>query len=370
MNDNYESNLKDILFFRELLFLHTPSGYEKFCNPNLEILLSKWIPTIPYKIDNIGNITWKRGSMNDDALKIMLSAHYDENALQVVNVRDDGMLNVINLGGIDKKTILGSHVYVVSDRFDNNKRVFIPGIIGKKPIHKETKEEREKVDDFDQILVDIGAKSKDEVRNTGIHVGSPIVFKKNADISFGINNNLIVSNGLDDKVGIYIISHVFNIINDEDLINKNIQLILCWTSQEEVGLRGAGISAKQINPDISIDVDVTFDTSKSTAISKAKCGDIELGKGVTLEYGPHTNYNIVADLKDICNRYALCYQEQVSKVGGNNTSAIQSNSLNCLSAHLGIPQKNMHTQVEVCHWDDIKSCIDLIIYYINEKISN
>lgn len=370
MNNDYESNVKDILFFQELLHLHTPSGYEKFCNPNLEILLNKWIPLIPFKIDNIGNIIWKRGSTNSDALKIMISAHYDENALQVINITDDGMLNITNLGGIDRKTIYGSHLFVVSDRFEESSRALVPAIIGKKPIHKESKDERGKIEEYEDILVDIGASSKEDVINSGIHIGSPVVFKKNVDLSFGTKNNLVLSNGLDDKVGVYIISHIFNVITNDELINKNIQLIMCWTSQEEVGLRGSTVIAKNINPDISIDVDVTFDTSKSSHISKSAVGDVELGKGVVLEYGPHSNFNLLAKFKDIANRYALPYQEYVAKSGGNNTSAIQTNSLNCMSVQLSIPQKNMHTPVEICNWDDIKSCMDIILYYINEKNYN
>ena len=351
-------------FLIKLLHTHTPSGYERLCNIDN---LKKYVKTNLSDTDTIWNQYFTKGYTGEDALTVFISAHYDENALQVVNITKEGMLHVINLGGLDRKTIEGSHVFVISDNWDEydvKNKMLIPGIIGKKPIHKETKDERESVDEYDRIIVDIGANSINDVKELGIHVGSVIVFKKDININFGPDKKKIVANALDDKIGIYCVTEAFNEIDEKYLIDHKIKLVLGWLTQEEVGLRGATIAGKNINPDISIDVDVTFDTSKCTAISKEKCGDIELGKGVVLEYGPHTQYVLTNDLKDIANKFAISYQEAVAKPGGNNCHAIQMNAKNCATAHLGIPQRNMHTQVEMCHWDDILNCIDLIKNYI------
>ena len=218
------------------------------------------------------------------------------------------------------------------------------------------------------MLVDIGAASKEEVAELGIHIGSVIVFKKDINMAFGTKKDRIVANALDDKIGIFAVTSAFNELDESILSAKKIKVILGWLSQEEVGLRGAMIASNRIQPDISIDVDVTFDTSKCTAISKEKCGDMELGKGVVIEYGPHTNYTLIGDLKDVANKFALPYQESVSKAGGNNCSAIQLNSKDCATAHLGIPLRNMHTQVEMVHKDDINTCADLIKLYIENMI--
>lgn len=353
-------------FLKELLETHTPSGYERL--GKIHELTSEVKTNFSFA-DSIGNIYFEKGSANANALKIFISAHYDENALQVVNITKEGMLHITNLGGLDRKTIEGSNVFVISDNWDENdvtQKKLIPGIIGKKPIHKETKDEREKVDEYDKILVDIGASSKEEVIELGIHVGSVIVFKKDINLSFGPKEDRIVANALDDKIGIFAVTSAFNEIDENILCEKNIKVILGWLSQEEVGLRGATIAGKYIDPNISIDVDVTFDTSKCTAISKETHGDIELGKGVVLEYGPHSNYTIISNLKEIANKFALSYQESVAKPGGNNCHAIQMNARDCATAHLGIPLRNMHTQVEMCHRDDVNACIDLIKLYIEE----
>lgn len=355
-------------FLKKLLETHTPSGYERL--GKIDELIQDVLSTTKYR-DIIGNLYFEKGSTQENALKVFISAHYDENALQVIKITNEGLLHIVNLGGIDRKTIEGSHVFVISDKWDEDdvtQKKLIPGIIGKKPIHKETKDEREKIDEYDKMLVDIGASSKEEVTELGIHIGSVIVFKKDVNMTFGPKKDKIVSNALDDKIGIFAVTSAFNAIDENILIEKNIKLILGWLSQEEVGLRGAIIASNYVQPDISIDVDVTFDTSKCTGISQEKHGDMELGKGVVLEYGPHTNYTLINDLKEIANKFALSYQESVAKAGGNNCSAIQLNAKDCATAHLGIPLRNMHTQVEMVQNDDVNSCIDLIKLYIENII--
>lgn len=349
-------------FLKKLLNTHTPSGYETQFSLNEDSEVC-YYPHGSFTRDNIDNIIWHKGSTNEDAKVIMISAHYDENALQVSKINKNGMLHIVNLGGLDRKTIEGSHVLVKSDIIVGGVKRNIPGIIGKTAIHKETKEEREKTDQFKDILVDIGYESEDKVKEAGVHVGSLIVFKKDINIEFGEKGNYIVANALDDKIGVYCVTEAFNRIDEDYLVKNNISLYLVWCSQEEVGLRGATVISKQLNPDVSIDVDVTFDTD----VYKGQANDsiVKLGSGVVLDYGPQSRYNLLEELKQLANNYAISYQEAVAKPGGNNCHAIQMNSKNCLTAHLGIPNRNMHTQVEMCHWDDVNSCIDLIETYIN-----
>ena len=355
-------------FLEQLLFTHTPSGYENL--GKIRELIDQIICD-ERDCDALHNLYFTKGYESEfedvKPFTVFISAHYDENAMQVVNITKEGMLHIINLGGLDRKTIEGSHVYVISDKWDENdvtQKKLIPGILGKKPIHKETKDEREKVDEYDKMCIDIGANSKEEVKELGIHVGSVIVFKKDVDLNFGPDGKKIVANALDDKIGIWAVTKAFNEIDSQVLKDKHIRVVMGWLSQEEVGLRGAIVAAKYLNPDVSIDVDVTFDTSKCTAISKEKHGDMELGKGVVFEYGPHCNYTLINDLKDLANKFAISYQESVAKAGGNNCAAIQMNAVNCSTAHLGIPIRNMHTQVEICHKDDVDNCADLIKLYI------
>ena len=353
-------------FLKRLLNSHTPSGYERqvsLLEGTTDSVL--YYPYGHYRTDNMDNIIWEKGSTDVDATKIMISAHYDENAMQVSRITKEGMLHIMNLGGLDRKTIEGSHVLVCTDQIDLTKQRYkmINGVIGKNPIHKESSEVREKVDAYKDILIDIGCSSEEEVKEAGVHVGSLVVFEKNINLKFGKDGKRIVGNALDDKIGIYCVTEAFNLIDEKLLENHNIMLCLVWCSQEEVGLRGATVVSKHLNPDISIDVDVTFDTE----IYKGEANEslVKLGGGVTLDYGPHSHPELLRELKRLANNYAIPYQECVHKAGGNNSHAIQMNSKDCMSAHLGIPNRNMHTQVEMCHWEDVSSCVELIVKYVN-----
>ena len=345
-------------FLNTLLSEYTPSSYENFNGAYNKLI--KFVKYKDYSVTNIGNVIFTKGSNREDATKVMLSAHIDENAFQVSKIDSNGMLRVQKLGGSDMKTIFGSHVLVACyDKYSSSPSKLIPGIIGKKAIHKETGDERKKVSEIEDVIIDIGASSYDEVKDMGVRIGSIVVFKHEYNIDFGCSN-YFVSNALDDKIGIYAVSEAFNRINEDFLISKNIKLILVWATQEEVGLRGATVVSKYINPDYSIDVDVTFDTDIYSP--KANENKIELSKGAVIEHGPCNSLSF--DFIDMCEKYALSYQEEVHKPGGHNGSAIQMNSTNCKTQHIGIPLRNMHTQVEMCSYKDVDSAIDIIQKYI------
>ena len=98
-------------FLKVLLYTHTPSGYERLCDIDD---LNQYVNCEIKYTDNIWNQYFIKGSNNENALTILISAHYDENAMQVVNITKEGMLHITNLGGLDRKTIEGSYVYVIS----------------------------------------------------------------------------------------------------------------------------------------------------------------------------------------------------------------------------------------------------------------
>ena len=354
----------DDKFLKDLILTHTPSGYENLFLQFTENNVLNYIST-DFRVDKIKNIMFHKGTNNENSTRIVISAHYDENALQVSAITKNGLIKVMNLGGLDLKTIQGSYVEIITNNFDEaGLPICINGIIGKKPIHKESKEEREKVDEYDKLFVDIGCNSVEEVKELGVNIGNPIVFSKQLNLNFGKDQKHLVGNALDDKIGIYAVSKAFLEIDENILIENNISLYLTWCSQEEVGLRGASIMAKNLNPEISIDVDVCFDNSYYK--HKDNENEIKIGNGVVLDYGPHCDLDLVNSIKILASNYALSFQEEVTKPGGNNTDKIQLNSQFCSSIHLGIPCRNMHTQVEMCHADDVESCIDLIKIFVEE----
>ena len=304
-------------------------------------------------IDNANNFCFSKGN---GPKKVMLSGHSDWIAFACVSITDNGFLHITNVGGSDRRTLMGANVVIVTDDYK-----YINGIVSIKPIHVIKREERNIVDEYKDILVDVGCSTKDEVEKLGIEIGNPIYFNSNnVDVEFGSSKNQIVGTALDDRIGLYITAEVMKRVN-----NKNVTLYGVANSQEEVGLRGAEITASRINPDISIDIDVCASTEKEFNINKNTFGDVELGKGPVIVYGPDKNIGICRELKSICKANNIKYQVTVTKNGGTNTAAIQTHAFDCETALISIPNRNMHTQVEMCNWNDVDGAIELLTKYIN-----
>lgn len=341
----------DKVFLKEFLESCSPSGYEfeatKLFNGYCEKLKAKHEFT-----DQMGNSCYSIGT---GKTKIMISAHIDELGYQVQNITDKGMIQFVELGGIDKKTLPGTKVVFI------NKDKKIYGVIGKKPIHVETPEERSSVDKLENLLVDVGAESKKELEGI-IEIGD--VFLPDTGELCDLGKNRFTYRGLDDKIGVFIITQVLqNIYLNKDIC-KNFTVYFVANTQEEVGLRGSTVTSKRINPDISIDLDVTFATDEGRGISEAIYGNVELGKGPVIQFGPDKNMKIINKLIHTATINAIPYQRACSYAGGTNTAAIQENSLDCATALISIPNRNMHTPVEVCDYRDIEASIELITNFL------
>lgn len=301
--------------------------------------------------DNFGNTWYSAGNGN---VKILLSGHIDEVCAVVTNISDDGMISIGQQCGIDKKDLTASKVSFFKDN-----GVLANGIVIKNPIHIEGREETyDKVLKFEDLRIDVGCDSKQEVLSRGIHPGTPVVYPRESNFNFG--KNRMYSVGLDDKIGVFIAEEIFKTIctaEDKNWMDKYTVYVLAAT-QEESGCRGVCTAARAINPDISIDFDVTFATDGDMSLNKAKYGDISLGKGPVVCWGPEMSKRLNLALKTASKGF---YQEEASgRAGGTNTDNIQRFSSDCETTHIGIPNRAMHTRVETCDWRDVQGAVDMV----------
>ena len=349
----------DKKFLEDLLNTPSPSGYEGFGGTEVFKKFCRNIPGVKEEFtDTMGNCAF---SVGEGDISIMISGHIDEIGLQATMITDDGLINITSLGGIDKKCLLGQEVEILSSITGK----IISGVIGKKPIHIEYDEDEydKSLYKYKDILVDIGAENKDEAKKL-VSIGDPIVIKRNCSLEFGGNPNRIMSKGLDDKIGVYISAMILKEIASHP--RKGAKVWCTSMVQEEVGLRGAIRAAKEINPTYSIDIDVTFATDEGRGVEKELYGDIKLGKGPVIMHGPDKSAMIIRTIKRIAKDHEIKYQEAVAGAGGTNTAAIQEASLNTETIHIAIPQRNMHTPVEICDWRDVKEAVKLISLLIYE----
>lgn len=343
-------------FLEELLTAASPSGCEKealevwdrFCEAhNFE----------PYYKDKIGNHAF---SLGHGKTKVLLSGHIDEVNARVINISKSGIISIVSTGGMDRKSLIASEVVILGDNGP------VRGIVGKRPIHLESAKERDTMEDFDALRIDVGASSKEEVEALGLYPGCIVIYKRNVNLDFGPYR--MCSNSLDDKIAVYITALIMErLAKSVDQWGEAYTVIGMAAAQEETGCRGAQIAAHNINPDISIDFDVTFATDGDLGIKHEKQGCIELGKGGVLKYGPDKSMRIASILKEICRSHSIPFQSTAGRAGGTNTNQIQLMSADCETMLVSIPNRNMHTPVEVCDWRDVESIIQMTSLAIEEQ---
>jgi endoglucanase len=307
--------------------------------------------------DSIGNCAYSVGNGN---LAFMLSGHIDQVGLQVQHIDDNGFVYFIKDGGVDPKILPGLAVTILS----NNG--LVNGIIGKTPIHIEwNSDSKDKALNIKDLKIDIGASDKKEAMDM-IQIGNPIAINHP---TFLLGKNRISSGGIDDKIGVFITAEVIKrLAHDYTYGNgaiKNLKVFGVACTQEEVGGNGAIIAAKRINPKYSIDYDVTFATDDD-CVSAKEWGDIKLGNGGCIAYGPDKHMEMCKDVEFVCSKYNIPYQPFSVGAGMTNTNKIKISSDDCKTLLLSIPERNMHTPVEVCDLRDVESLIDMTYWYIHE----
>lgn len=342
-------------YLKKLLESFGPSGNEKEAQEVFISYCQESVNKLPDR-DNVGNVWFKLGS-DDAKTKILISAHIDQIALMVSYIDDSGFVYFISLGGMDRRIVPGSRVIIKNDRGD-----YIKGVINKAAVHVEEDEEYEKSMKIADMKVDLGVSSKEEAEKL-VEVGDYIILENEANVNFGPNR--IVGAALDDRSGVYVVSELLKrfVMDEKRLIEKNVQLIFASCTGEELGLVGAKVLAKEINPDISIDIDVTFATDDDRA-KKVENGDIKLGEGPVISIGPDKRPELVKKAKEVAKHFDIKYQVEATRCGGTNTFAIMTNALNCNTMLISIPCRSMHTTNEVVDWRDLKGAEELISYLV------
>lgn len=331
-------------FLQTLLSTVSPSGYESDCVKVFEGYCGDFAK---YEFsDAIGNTCFSVGK--EGGKRIMLSGHCDEIALQVQHVDDNGFIYFIKDGGTDAKTLLGSRVHIIS-----KSGKLICGVIGKAPIHIDHKEE--KMPKISDMKIDIGTETKAETLSL-ISIGDPIIVGDLIPTRLG--EHKISSRGCDDKVGVFIVAEVLKELSKHKLKNVIVYGTAC--TQEEVGGHGAHSAAKRIDPNYSIDFDVTFATDDGYVDAK-EWGDIKLGKGGAIAHSTDCNPWLVNLIRQNAIMNNIPYQEFSVRSGGTDTLPIKMASTNAQTALISIPNRNMHTNVEVIDLRDLQSIIDMTV---------
>jgi len=321
----------------------SPSGYEY----RVQEIVRKYAADFSDEIrtDSHGNVIAVK---NPDApVRVMLAGHCDQIGLIVQYIDENGFLYAQSIGGWDPQVLIGQRMNV----WTKNGPIF--GIIARKPIHLLTEEERKQVPKLKDLWIDIGATDKEQAEDL-VKVGDPITVELELR---QMQNNRIASPAMDDKSGLWVVMEALRRAEKKKL---NCALFAVSTVQEEVGLRGAKTSAFGIDPHVGVAVDVTFSTDCPT-IKASEEGDIALGKGPVIYRGPNMNPNVVDRLIEAAEKNEIAYQTAAAgRPTGTDANVIQVNRAGVAAGLVSIPNRYMHSPVEMISLDDIDKAADLL----------
>ncbi len=229
----------------------------------------------------------------------------------------------------------------------------VVGVVGRKPIHLLTEEERKQVPKLKDLWMDIGARDKEDAEKT-VRVGDPVTVEL---VYREMPNGRAAGVAMDDKCGLWVVMEALRRADPQKL---GCALYAVSTVQEEVGLRGARTSAFGIDPQVGVAVDVTHATDCPT-IEKKQEGDVSLGKGPVIYRGPNMNPKVVDQLIHAAEEHEIAFQlAACGRATPTDANSIQVNRAGVATGLVSIPNRYMHSPVEMISLDDIDRAADLL----------
>lgn len=330
----------NVELLKEICEVPGAPGYEQKIR---EVVLREVTPLVDeVRLDNMGNVTAiKKGR---DPKKVMVGAHMDEIGFIVTHIDDQGFVRFHTLGGFDPKTLTAQRVLI-------HGKETIVGVMGSKPIHVMTAEERGKALKTTDFFIDCGM-SKEEVEKI-VEVGNPITRDREL-IEMG---NCVNCKSIDNRVSVFILIETLR-----ELANHPYDVYGVFTVQEEVGIRGANVAALEIQPDFGFGLDTTiaFDVPGAQPHEMVT----RLGEGTAIKVMDSRticDYRMVDFMKKTADKHGIKWQPEVLPAGGTDTAGIQQmNPGGAIAGAVSIPTRHIHQVIEMADKDDIRGSIDLL----------
>lgn len=324
------------------------SGFEQRIK---ELLIERLDGKAEVSYDKIGSVIFKKTGISGGP-KIMLASHMDEIGFMVKTITKDGFLKFLTIGGWWEQVMLGQRVTVMTANGA------IPGVIGSKPPHILSPEERKKIVQKKDMYIDIGAADEKEAKDKlGVRPGDAIV--PYSEFTVMANEKLLMAKAWDNRIGCAIMADVLEAVDAE--LHPNT-LYGVGTVQEEVGLRGASTSAGTIHPDIAFAVDtcVAGDTpGVAEDLAPAKLGK---GIAITIYDASMIPHGKLRDLViNIAEQNNIPYQLAFTEGGGTDAGRIHVHAQGVPSLVLSIPTRYIHSHNSIIHRDDYAAAVRLLV---------
>ncbi|WP_242158503.1 M42 family metallopeptidase [Aestuariivivens sediminis] len=338
-------NKKSLEFLENYLNNAAPTGYE-WTGQKI------WMDYLKPYVDDFITDTYGTavGVINPKAnYKVVIEGHADEISWYVNYISENGLIYVIRNGGSDHQIAPSKVVNI------HTKNGIVKGVFGWPAIHTRDKA-KEETPKLDNIFIDCGCSTKEDVEKLGVHVGCVITYPDEFHI---LNKDKFVCRALDNRMGGFMIAEVARLLKEN---NKTLPFGLYVTNsvQEEIGLRGAEMITQTIKPNVALVTDVTHDTT-TPMIEKKKEGLLELGKGPVIAYAPAVQQKLRDLITETAEAKNIPFQRSaLSRATGTDTDAFAYSNGGVASALISLPLRYMHTTVEMVHRDDVENVIRLI----------
>lgn len=293
------------------------------------------------EVDPLGNLIARRAGAGGP--RLMLSAHMDEIGFMVTHVEDGGFLRLITLGGFDPKTLTAQRV-IVHGRED------LLGVLGTKPVHLMSDEEKRRAPALDDYFVDLGLPAE-RVREL-VRPGD-VVTRERAMARLG---DLVTCKSLDNRAGLYVMIEAFRALGDHDC-----EIVAVASVQEEVGLRGARVATARVRPRIGLAIDITLANDGPGAKPHERITTIGGGAAIKVyDTSAIVPREVVDHLVAIAGERGIPSQLEVMVRGGTDTRELGLSGDGAPAGCVSIPTRYVHQVVESCHPDDLDACVALV----------
>ncbi len=302
-------------------------------------------------VDALGNlIATKKGTPTGP--KVLLVAHMDELGFIVSHIDDRGFIRFEKLGGWDDRTLLGQPV-----RFESEKGVR-DGLIGTKPPHLQKPDEKDKVVRSDDMFVDIGCASAEEVRSLGIDIGSPFTIFHPSRL---LGSDRILGKALDDRVGCTVLIEVLRRLRGTD---HQASMTFVFSVCEEVGARGATTAAYGVEADMALAIEGTA-AGDIPGIPAERCPTY-VGKGPAVTVADQSliaHPLVLARLKEAAKAARLDFQIKKPLYGSTDAGKVAISRAGVASGVLSVPCRYIHNGLSMLSLADLRSCAELALRF-------
>ncbi len=336
---------------KKLSDAHGVSGFED----NIKDIIRKELTGYAdeFREDDLGNlIAIKKGS----DFSVMIASHMDEIGLMVQYIDEKGFIKFVGIGGWYNPALHTRGVILHGTKGP------VRGVIGAKPPHIMSPEDRKKEIKMEDLFIDIGVSSADEAADLGIEIGTPVTIEQEL---IRLSGDRVSGKALDNRVGVAVLIETFR------RMKTSMTIFAVFTVQEEVGLKGAKVSAFALNPDIAIATDVTIPGDHPGVTRRD--ASVEMGKGPVLVLASAGGRGLLADrrltqwLRSAGDKAKIPYQLEVGEGGNTDATIIHLVRDGIPSIPLSVPARYIHSPVEVVDLADVNQTINLLVEALKKK---